>query len=101
MLAPEKRRCPWSRGKPEWGRGIREAFLRRAEAMVVAYVEAGFSKIHLDTSMGCSGEPAALDDEVVAERAARYADDSKLFGQQVGLAQMKESGQQLALGEIA
>jgi D-tagatose-1,6-bisphosphate aldolase subunit GatZ/KbaZ len=45
----------------------------RAEAMVAAYVEAGFTKIHLDASMGCLGEPATLDDELVAERAARLA----------------------------
>ena len=47
--------------------------MKRAEAMVAAYVEAGFAKIHLDASMGCLGEPAALGDEVVAERAARLA----------------------------
>ncbi len=47
--------------------------MARAEAMVAAYVEAGFEKLHLDTSMGCAGEPMALDDEVTAERAARLA----------------------------
>ena len=31
--------------------------------MVEAYVAAGFRKIHLDASMGCAGEPAALPDE--------------------------------------
>ena len=31
--------------------------MARAEAMVAAYVEAGFGKIHLDASMGCAGEP--------------------------------------------
>ena len=30
--------------------------------MVDAYVRAGFTKLHLDTSMGCAGEPAALPD---------------------------------------
>ncbi|CAH2396436.1 D-tagatose-bisphosphate aldolase, class II, non-catalytic subunit [Mesorhizobium escarrei] len=45
----------------------------KAEAMVSAYVAAGFSKIHLDASMGCAGEPAALDDETIAMRAARLA----------------------------
>ncbi|TPW28953.1 D-tagatose-bisphosphate aldolase, class II, non-catalytic subunit [Pararhizobium mangrovi] len=45
----------------------------RAEAMVEAYVRAGFEKIHLDASMGCAGEPAALADEIVARRAARLA----------------------------
>ncbi|MGR3824960.1 MAG: D-tagatose-bisphosphate aldolase, class II, non-catalytic subunit [Salipiger marinus] len=44
-----------------------------AEAMVAAYVAAGFGKIHLDASMGCAGEPDALDDETTAARAARLA----------------------------
>ncbi|MBM2713917.1 D-tagatose-bisphosphate aldolase, class II, non-catalytic subunit [Mesorhizobium caraganae] len=47
--------------------------MSKAEAMVTAYVRAGFSKIHLDASMGCAGEPAALDDEIIAIRAARLA----------------------------
>ncbi|WP_371009965.1 D-tagatose-bisphosphate aldolase, class II, non-catalytic subunit [Mesorhizobium sp. RCC_202] len=47
--------------------------MAKAEAMVTAYVWAGFSKIHLDASMGCAGEPAALDDETIAARAARLA----------------------------
>ena len=57
---------PWK------GRPAHEA-MARAEAMVVAYVEAGFRKIHLDTSMGCAGEPEALADDVTATRAARLA----------------------------
>jgi D-tagatose-1,6-bisphosphate aldolase subunit GatZ/KbaZ len=36
-------------------------------------VAAGFRKIHLDASMGCAGEPAALDDATTAGRAARLA----------------------------
>ncbi|HET8729181.1 MAG TPA: class II D-tagatose-bisphosphate aldolase, non-catalytic subunit, partial [Alphaproteobacteria bacterium] len=47
--------------------------LAEAEAMVAAFVEAGFRKLHLDCSMGCAGEGAALDDAVTAERAARLA----------------------------
>ena len=50
-----------------------EEALTRAEAMVSAFVAAGFEKIHLDTSMGCAGEPAALADELTARRAARLA----------------------------
>jgi D-tagatose-1,6-bisphosphate aldolase subunit GatZ/KbaZ len=41
--------------------------------MVDAYTRAGFTKIHLDTSMGCAGEPAALPDAFTAERAADLA----------------------------
>ena len=47
--------------------------MAKAEEMVAAYVSAGFRKIHLDASMGCAGEPAALDDATTAERAARLA----------------------------
>ncbi|TGQ70860.1 D-tagatose-bisphosphate aldolase, class II, non-catalytic subunit [Mesorhizobium sp. M00.F.Ca.ET.186.01.1.1] len=57
---------PW-RGEPA------AQAMNKAEAMVTAYVWAGFSKIHLDASMGCAGEPAALDDETIAMRAARLA----------------------------
>ncbi|WP_018899530.1 D-tagatose-bisphosphate aldolase, class II, non-catalytic subunit [Rhizobium sp. 2MFCol3.1] len=64
--------------------GVDEA-MARAEEMVAAYVEAGFEKLHLDTSMGCAGEGAALDDEVTAERAARLArvaeDTARRIGQ--------------------
>jgi len=50
-----------------------EAAMGEAERMVAAYVAAGFRKLHLDTSMGCAGEPAALDDAATARRAARLA----------------------------
>lgn len=47
--------------------------MRKAEVMIAAFADAGFTKLHLDTSMGCAGEPVALADEIVAERAARLA----------------------------
>lgn len=47
--------------------------MAKARAMVEAYARAGFGKIHLDTSMGCAGEPAALPDVTTAERAAELA----------------------------
>jgi D-tagatose-1,6-bisphosphate aldolase subunit GatZ/KbaZ len=60
-------------GPNPWKSLSAEAAMAKAEAMVGAYVDAGFRKIHLDTSMGCQGEPAALADEIVAQRAARLA----------------------------
>ena len=45
--------------------------MARAEAMVAAYVEAGFEKIHLDTSMGCAGEPNGARRRI--DRGARRA----------------------------
>lgn len=44
-----------------------------AEAMIAAYVKAGFTKIHLDCSEGCQGEPQQLSDQPAAERSARLA----------------------------
>lgn len=45
----------------------------KAEVMIRAYAAAGFTKLHLDCSMGCAGEPVALDDTETAARAARLA----------------------------
>ncbi len=60
-------------GPNPWRKLAAEDAMARAEAMVTAYVEAGFEKLHLDTSMGCAGEPVALADELTAARAARLA----------------------------
>ena len=45
--------------------------LARSEQLVADYVAAGFRKIHLDCSMSCADDPAALSDTVIAARAAR------------------------------
>jgi D-tagatose-1,6-bisphosphate aldolase subunit GatZ/KbaZ len=60
-------------GPNPWRKLDAEDAMARAETMVTAYVEAGFEKLHLDTSMGCAGEPLALADELTAARAARLA----------------------------
>lgn len=58
-------------GPNRWrDRGPDEAMVL-AEGLVEAYVAAGYTKIHLDCSMPCAGDPAPLGDAVVAERAAR------------------------------
>jgi D-tagatose 6-phosphate 4-epimerase len=54
--------------------------LVRAQAMIDAYARAGFAKIHLDASMGCAGEPAAVSDEIAASRAARLAHAAEAVG---------------------
>lgn len=61
--------------------------MSRAERMVADYVRAGFTKIHLDASMGCRGEPVALDDAHVAERAARLASAAEMAAEETGGAQ--------------
>lgn len=44
--------------------------MQYAADMVRAYVEAGFRKIHLDTSMPCADDSKPLQEEVVSRRAA-------------------------------
>ncbi|PSJ56784.1 D-tagatose-bisphosphate aldolase, class II, non-catalytic subunit [Kumtagia ephedrae] len=60
-------------GPNPWRKESADVAMHKAEAMVAAYVAAGFRKFHLDASMGCAGEPAALDDATTAARAARLA----------------------------
>lgn len=72
-------------GPSPWRDLPAEDALDRAERMVDAYVRAGFGKIHLDASMGCAGEPAAISDEVTAKRAARLARISEAAAREEGL----------------
>lgn len=58
-------------GPNRWQRGPAEDAMANAEALIEAYVAAGYTKIHLDCSMPCADDPAVLDDEVVAARSAR------------------------------
>ena len=44
--------------------------MEEAESTVRAYARAGFRKIHLDASMACAGDAAALSDEMIARRTA-------------------------------
>jgi D-tagatose-1,6-bisphosphate aldolase subunit GatZ/KbaZ len=60
-------------GPNTWRSMPADEAMARAEALVDAYVTAGFSKIHLDCSMACAGEESPLTDELVASRAARLA----------------------------
>ncbi|SFJ63531.1 D-tagatose-1,6-bisphosphate aldolase subunit GatZ/KbaZ [Amycolatopsis sacchari] len=50
-----------------------EEAMDRADVLVTAYVRAGFTKIHLDCSEACAGDPVPLPGTLVAERAARLA----------------------------
>ncbi len=60
-------------GPNPWKSLPAEAALEKAEGMIEAFADAGFTKLHLDCSMGCQGEPVALKDEETAARAARLA----------------------------
>jgi D-tagatose-1,6-bisphosphate aldolase subunit GatZ/KbaZ len=60
-------------GPNPWRKLAADRAMAQSEAMVAAFVAAGFTKIHLDPSMGCAGEPEALDDALTADRAVRLA----------------------------
>lgn len=61
-------------GPQAWKSRAPEAAMDEARAMIAAYLEAGFTKIHLDCSEGCKGEPAQLADGPAADRAAELAE---------------------------
>lgn len=61
-------------GPNVWQNESAESAMQKSEVLVREYVQAGFSKIHLDCSMRLGDDPAgALDGEMVARRAARLA----------------------------
>ncbi len=61
-------------GPNPWKHLPAETAMAKAEDLVDAFVLAGYSKIHLDTSMRCADDPpGALAPALVAERAARLA----------------------------
>ena len=47
-------------GPHVWRKRPAEEAMQRAETMIAQYAEAGFAKIHLDTSMPCAGDPEIL-----------------------------------------
>jgi D-tagatose-1,6-bisphosphate aldolase subunit GatZ/KbaZ len=58
-------------GPNRWRHLPPEEAMQFADELVEAYVAAGFTKIHLDCSFSCAGDPQPLTDELVAERSAR------------------------------
>jgi D-tagatose-1,6-bisphosphate aldolase subunit GatZ/KbaZ len=60
-------------GPNAWRGEPADAAMAKAADLVREYVTAGFRKIHLDCSMACDGDPAAVPEELVATRAADLA----------------------------
>ncbi len=61
-------------GPNVWQDEPAETAMHKAEELVRQYVQAGFTKIHLDCSMKLADDPpGALDVEVIAQRTARLA----------------------------
>ncbi|MFT4182439.1 MAG: D-tagatose-bisphosphate aldolase, class II, non-catalytic subunit [Rhizobium sp.] len=71
-------------GPNPWRRELAAEAMAKAEVMVADYVKAGFTKIHLDASMACADDPSALDDTIVAQRAARLARVAERAAREVG-----------------
>lgn len=57
-------------GPQAWRKLPVEQAMAKARVMVADYAAAGFTKIHLDCSEGCAGEPAQLTDSITVPRAA-------------------------------
>lgn len=57
-------------GPNPWRSSRTAVAMEKAREMVQGYAASGFTKIHLDASMRCAGDPASLSDEEIADRAA-------------------------------
>ena len=68
-------------GPNVWRNQPAKQALNLAKDQIKAYVDAGYTKIHLDTSMRCADDPvdegSALTTEIIAERAAELCDVSE------------------------
>ena len=60
-------------GPQPWREMPADAAMAKAITMIEAYTKAGYGKLHLDCSMSCADDPPALDNKIIAERAARLA----------------------------
>ncbi|MCT4610394.1 MAG: class II D-tagatose-bisphosphate aldolase, non-catalytic subunit [Pelagimonas sp.] len=60
-------------GPQAWKKEPADSAMAKARDMMIAYVQAGFTKIHLDCSEGCAGEDPAVGDDLAASRAADLA----------------------------
>lgn len=60
-------------GPNPWRNLSASAAMDKARQLVFDYAKAGFSKIHLDSSMACADDANPLPPETIAERAAQLA----------------------------
>jgi len=62
-------------GPNAWQNEPADSAMTKARDLIAAYIEAGYTKIHLDTSMRCADDSGdrhtPFDDEIVAERSAK------------------------------
>jgi D-tagatose-1,6-bisphosphate aldolase subunit GatZ/KbaZ len=67
-----------------WQRLPSSTALQKAGVMVAEYVAAGFRKIHLDCSMSCADDGAALGDELIADRNAALCEITEAAWRRAG-----------------
>ena len=72
-------------GPNRWQKLPAEEAMKNAETLVAAYVEAGYTKIHLDCSMSCAGDPVPVGDDLVATRTARLLHVAEGAAQRAGI----------------
>lgn len=72
-------------GPNRWQKLPAEEAMANADALVAAYVEAGYTKIHLDCSMSCAGDPVPVGDDLVATRTARLLRVAEDAAQRAGI----------------
>lgn len=58
-------------GPNRWRSETPAAAMAKADDLVRAYAEAGYTKIHLDCTFSCLGDPYPITDDIVAARAVR------------------------------
>ncbi len=61
-------------GPNPWRTQSAAAAMEKACAMISAYADAGFSKLHLDASMSCGDDPQVIPSAEIAGRAARLCE---------------------------
>ena len=68
-------------GPNVWQNEPADSAMQKSEVMIRDYVQAGFTKIHLDCSMKLTDDPqGALDIEIIAQRSARLAKTAEQSG---------------------
>lgn len=97
-------------GPNRWQKEEPASAMDKAEDLVRAYAEAGYTKIHLDCSFSCKGDPYPITDDIAAERAARLLKAAEEGAQKAGTADQVRyvigtevpvpGGHQEELGEI-
>jgi D-tagatose-1,6-bisphosphate aldolase subunit GatZ/KbaZ len=72
-------------GPHRWRDQPAETAMAHAEELVRSYVEAGYTKLHLDCSYPCADDAGPLDSDVMASRAARMLVVAEAEAARVGL----------------